>query len=73
MSTIVAVKKNEDGDNIEFKLDDETVIDLNKAIEMCENNELQDYNVGTSKSGSKFIRGNADDDNSNNLDKLPTF
>lgn len=70
---IIAVKKDETGDNKEFKLDDNRVVSLSEAIKMCENGELENYNVGTSKSGTKFIRGNADGDASNNLDQLPTF
>lgn len=70
---IVAVKKNEDGDNIEFKLDNEQVVSLEEAINMCENGELPNYNVGTSKSGTKYIRGNADGDKGNNLDSMETF
>ena len=70
---IVAVRKDENGDNIEFKLDTGDVIDMESAIAMCEAGELPGYNVGTSKTGTKFIRGNADGDEGNNLDALPTF
>lgn len=70
---IVAVRKDENGDNKEFKLEDGKVVSLDEAINMCERGELPDYNVGTSKSGSKFIRGNADGESSNNLDQMPTF
>lgn len=70
---IVAVRKNEDGDNVEFKLDTGDIISVESAIAMCEAGELPGYNVGTSKAGTKFIRGNADGDESNNLDSLPTF
>lgn len=70
---IVAVRKNEQGDNEEFKLDNGSVIGMSEAIEMCNNGELPDYNVGTSRSGSQFIRGNADGDASNNLDNMPSF
>lgn len=70
---IVAVRKDENGDNKEFKLEDGKVVSLDVAINMCERGELPDYNVGTSKSGSKFIRGNADGESSNNLDQMPTF
>lgn len=70
---IVAVRKDENGDNVEFKLDNGKVVGVNEAIKMCESGELPNYNVGTSKSGSHYIRGNADGDTSNNLDSLPTF
>lgn len=70
---IIAVKRNESGDNIAFKLDDNRIVDLDEAISLCNNGELPDYNVGTSKAGTNFIRGNADGEESNNLDSLPTF
>ena len=40
---------------------------------MCKNEDLPDYNVGTSKSGTNYLRGNADGDESNNLDSMQTF
>ena len=70
---IIAVRKDENGDNVEFKLDNNKVVGLSEAITMCENGELPDYNVGTSKSGTQFIRSNRDDTTSNNLDEMPTF
>ena len=71
--TIVAVKRNSDGDNEQFKLDDGQIIDLNLAIQMCKDGQLEGFNVGTSKSGTEYIRGNADGESSNNLDNMPTF
>lgn len=70
---IIAVRKNEDGDNSEFKLNNGQIVSMEEAIKMCENGELPNYNVGTSKAGTKFIRGNADGDSTNNLDSLDTF
>ena len=70
---IIAVKRNEDGDNTEFKLDNGSVVTMEEAIKMCEKGDLPNYNIGTSKAGTKFIRGNADGDKSNNLDNMPTF
>ena len=70
---ITAVRRNENGDNKEFKLDNNKIVSMEEAIKMCERGELPEYNVGTSKAGTKFIRGNADGNASNNLDNLPTF
>ena len=57
----------------EFKLDNGKVVSLEEAIDMCKNGDLPDYNVGTSKSGTNYLRGNADGDESNNLDSMQTF
>ena len=35
--------------------------------------ELEGCNVGTARNGKRYIRSNADGDESNNLDQLPTF
>ena len=70
---IIAVKKNEDGDNVSFKLSNNKVVSMEEAISLCESGKLSGYNVGTSKAGTKFIRGNADGNKTNNLDNMPTF
>lgn len=70
---IVAVRKDENGDNVEFKLEDGKILSMHDTINLCEKGELAGYNVGTSKAGTKFIRGNADGEADNNLDNLPTF
>lgn len=70
---IIAVRKDENGDNKEFKLDNDQIVSVKQAINLCKKGELPGYNIGRSKSGSEFIRGNADGDENNNLDKLPTF
>ena len=70
---IIAVRKNEDGGNSEFKLNNGQIVSMEEAIKMCENGKLPNYNVGTSKTGTKFIRGNADGDSTKNLDILDTI
>ena len=69
----MGVRENQNGDNVKFKLSNNEVVSLDRAISMCEQGELPNYNVGTSKPGTKYIRGNADDDSTNNLDQMPTF
>lgn len=70
---IVAVSKNSDGDLVQFKLDDGTIINLAQAIDMCEQGLLPDYRVGVSRADTQFIRNVGDGDPTNNLDNLPTF
>lgn len=70
---IVAVKKDTNDVITEFKLDNGNIVDLPQAIEMVKNGELDGYNVAKSKSGTEYLRGDADGDSSNNLDSLPTF
>ncbi len=70
---ITAVKKDENGTIQQYKLDNGTTVDVNQAIQMVKNNEIENCNVFTTKSGSEAIRSNNDGDPSNNLDNLPTF
>lgn len=70
---IVAVQKDEKGVIQQYKLDNNNVVDVNKAIQMVKNNEIENCNVFTTRNGSEAIRSNNDGDESNNLDNLPTF
>lgn len=70
---ITAVKKDEKGTIQQYKLDNGTTVDINKAIQMVKNNEIENCNVFTTRNGSESIRSNNDGDPSNNLDNLPTF
>jgi len=72
---VVAVKKNDDGDISELKLDSGKVITIEEAIQMAKNDELPGYNVGRTRgeNAHDVLRGDADGDPSNNLDNLPTF
>ena len=70
---IKAVQKDSNGTIQQYKLDDGTVIGPEEAVKMVENKELEGYNVSTARDGSKSIRSNRDDTESNNLDELPEF
>lgn len=70
---IVAVSKDDKGTIQQYKLDNNQVVDVNQAISMVENKEIEHCNVFTTRNGSKAIRSNNDGDASNNLDNLPTF
>ena len=70
---IIGVRKDEKGVIQEYKLDSNRVVGVNEAIQMVKNNEIEDCNVFTTRSGSEAIRSNNDGDPSNNLDNLPSF
>lgn len=73
MSKIVAVKKGSDGDLEAFKLDNGKEVDLNTAISMAKNDEIEDVLVGKDKLGRDTIRSKKDDTPDNNLSNLPIF
>lgn len=70
---IVAVRKDDVGKIIAYKLDNDEVIGVEQAIAMCEIGQLEGYRVGVSRADTRFIRGVGDGDPSNNLDNLPEF
>ena len=70
---ITAVRKDENGTIQQYKLDNGNTVDVNQAIQMVKNNEIENCNVFTTRKGSEAIRSNNDGDPSNNLDNLPTF
>lgn len=70
---VVGVRKNGDGDIIELKLDNGTVVDYKTAQYMVKNKEIKNLNVFRGRDGDEHLRSNADGDPSNNLDNMPTF
>ena len=70
---ITAVRKDENGNIQQYQLDNGTTVDVNQAIQMVKNKEIENCNVFTTRNGSEAIRSNNDGDPSNNLDNLPTF
>lgn len=70
---IKAVRKDENGTIQQYQLDNGTTVDVNQAIQMVKNKEIENCNVFTTRNGSEAIRSNNDGDPSNNLDNLPTF
>jgi hypothetical protein len=71
--TFVAVQKNHEGNIINFKTSSGRVLSYRKALMEVENGVIAGVNIFTGKDGEPYIRGNADEDVSNNLDNLPTF
>ncbi|QGQ96152.1 DUF3892 domain-containing protein [Paenibacillus psychroresistens] len=70
---VEAVRKNGDGDIIEFKLSSGKVVDYKSAQEMVKNDQIANLNLFKGRDDEMHIRSNADGDKSNNLDSLPTF
>ena len=71
--TIVAVRRNSQGDIMAVKFDDKTAVLTHEAIEMAERDEINNVNTGMSKSGHKTLKSNRDDFEENNLSNLPQF
>ncbi|MFF2798110.1 DUF3892 domain-containing protein [Lysinibacillus xylanilyticus] len=71
--TIVAVRRNMDGDTMAVKFDDNSVALMNEAIEMAERDEINNVNTGMSKLGHKTLKSNRDEYEENNLSRLPEF
>ncbi|MGG4344888.1 DUF3892 domain-containing protein [Paenibacillus lautus] len=70
---VVGVRKNGDGDIIELKLDNGSVVDYKTAQQMTKNKEIKNLNVFRGRDGDEHLRSNADGDPSNNLDNMPNF
>lgn len=71
--TIVAVRRNQDGDIMAVKFDDGSVALTGEAIEMAERDEINNVNTGISKLGIKTLKSNRDEYVENNLSELPEF
>ena len=69
---IVAVRKNQDGDITDFKLDNNQEVNYSQAIDMARNGVIEHIDVFDRK-GRPIIRSQPDGDLNNNLDRLPTF
>lgn len=69
---IVAVQK--DGRNIKaVQFQNGEVADIQQAIQMAEQDLIEDVNTGKNREGEKTLRSYPDGDPTNNLDNLPTF
>ncbi|GAA0363162.1 DUF3892 domain-containing protein [Bacillus horti] len=71
--TIVAVRKNGDGDIVQLKTSSGRVLHYKDAQKEAQNGEIAGVNVFMGKDGDPHLRGNADGDPTNNLDNLPSF
>ena len=70
---ITKVQKDNNYDISAVMLDNGTVVDIEQAITMAKDNQIEGVNVGKDKLGRETLRSNPDGDESNNLANLPTM
>ncbi|WP_239613763.1 DUF3892 domain-containing protein [Cohnella mopanensis] len=70
---IVAVRKNGDGDIVEFQLSSGQVVGYKEAQQMAKNEQIENVNVFKGRDGDEHLRSDPDGREDNNLDNLPTF
>lgn len=68
-----AVRKNKDGDIVAFRISDGRMLEYSDALEEVRQGRIEGVNTFRGRDGQFYIRADADDDPSNNLDRLPTF
>ncbi len=71
--TFTAVQKNGDGDITAFQTSAGRILDYEQAKQEVQQGNIQGANVFKGRDGELYIRGDADGDPSNNLDRLPIF
>ena len=73
MNKIVKVRKDAAGSITEVMFDNGTVYPLTQAVDLATQGMIMGVIVGTSKTGSKYLRGKQNETETDNLDNLPTF
>jgi len=70
-SRIQKVRKNEDGDITAVMLDNGKVYDIEEAVRMAKNGQIDGVIVGRAKNGREYLRSEPNDNPNDNLDNLP--
>ena len=70
---ISKVKKNTDGDITDVMFEDGTVCPIEQAVALAKDSKIEGVNVGRAKNGREFLRSNPNENENDNLDKIPTF
>ena len=73
MARITQVKKNQDGDITDVRLDNGSQVTIGQAIDMAKANEIQGVIVGKARGGRETLRSQPNNTPADNLDNLPTF
>ncbi|WP_461204708.1 DUF3892 domain-containing protein [Clostridium sp. DL1XJH146] len=68
---IVGIKKDNKGEIIGYKLDDDRLVSKVEAVELAKQGEIKGVTIATSKLGEEYLRSNPDSSRGNNLDNLP--
>lgn len=70
---IIAVQKDDDGNIMNVKTDNQEVLTLEQAIYQASQGLIDGVNVGKTKTGKSTLKGVADGDPNNNLSNLQIF
>lgn len=68
---IKKVKKNEDGDITAVMLDNGNVYNIDEAVRMAKNGQIDGVIVGRAKNGREYLRSEPNSNPNDNLDNLP--
>ncbi len=68
---IVAIKKDNKGEIVGYKLNDDRLVSKIDAVELAKQGEIKGVTVSKSKLGEEYLRSNPDSNRDNNLDSLP--
>lgn len=72
-TSIIKVKKNNDGDITDVMLENGNVYSINEAITMARDGLIEGVNVSRAKNGREYLRSDPNGTKSDNLDNLPTM
>lgn len=70
---IVKVKTDSDGGITDVMLQNGSILPLNHAILLAKDGKLDGVNVVRGKDGGEYLRGDPNDNEDDNLSKLPRF
>ncbi|WDL95842.1 DUF3892 domain-containing protein [Alicyclobacillus sp. ALC3] len=70
---VVGVRKNADGDIVQFRFADGRVVDYRGAIKMARNGQGDEATVSTGDDGAYPLRSDADANSTNIFDNPPPF
>lgn len=70
---ITNVRKDENSEICAVKLDNGQELDIQNAIQMASNGQIENVTVGHSKLGQQYLRSYPNGSVEDNLDRLPEF
>ncbi len=72
-TTIIKVRKNNEGDITDVMLENGNVYSINEAITMAKDGLIEGVNVSRAKNGREYLRSDPNGTANDNLDNLPTL
>ena len=72
-TTIIKVRKNNEGDITDVMLENGNVYSINEAITMAKDGLIEGVNVSRAKNGREYLRSDPNGTVKDNLDNLPTL